>query len=144
MKKPYLIILVFISFIAISSAFTYYDPPGFKNLKILPKNITEKALDSIMDNFSISLGVKCGFCHVHDEEKDTWNMASDAMAEKLIARKMMIMTNGINAKYFPSEKEKKHTAAIQTVTCYTCHKGEAIPVSVENLEKNSFSLKIPY
>jgi hypothetical protein len=55
-------------------------------------------------------------------------MASDANAEKLIARKMMLMTNGINAKYFPSEKENKHTAAIQTVTCYTCHKGEAIPV----------------
>ncbi len=128
MKKTYRMILVFISFIAISSAFTNYDPPGFKNLKILPKNITEKALVSIMENFSISLGVKCGFCHVHDEQKDTWNMASDAMAEKLIARKMMLMTNGINAKYFPSEKEKNHTSTIQTVTCYTCHKGEAIPV----------------
>jgi hypothetical protein len=140
MKKTYLIVILLLSFIAISSAFTNYDPPKFKNLKILPKDISEKAMDSIMDNFSVSLGVSCGFCHVQNKLRDTWDMASDALAEKLITRKMMLMTNGINAKYFTSEKVNKNTAAIQTVTCYTCHKGEAIPVffpeKKDSLRKN--------
>ena len=51
-------------------------------------------------------------------------MASDAKGEKLITRRMMLMTNGINGQYFPPEKGAK---PIETVTCYTCHKGEAIP-----------------
>ena len=128
MKKTISIIICLVSLITFSVTFAGYDPPKFKNLKILPKDISEKAMDSIMDNFSVSLGVTCGFCHVHNKLRDTWDMASDANPEKLIARKMMLMKNGINSKYFSSEKENKHTAAIQTVTCYTCHKGEAIPV----------------
>lgn len=129
MKKTFYIISVLIS-LAIISAFTTFNPPKFKNLKILPKNISEQALDSIMDRFSISLGVKCGFCHVHNEEKKTWDMASDAKPEKLIARKMMLMTNGINKTYFHPEKgAPKNQQAIKTITCFTCHKGEAMPVS---------------
>jgi len=107
MKKTFYIILSLITLITITAAFTIADPPKFKNLKVLPKNISEKALDSIMDHYSASLGVKCGFCHVGNEEKDTWDMASDAKGEKLITRKMMIMTNGINARYFPPEKGLK-------------------------------------
>ena len=129
MKKTFYIILSLITLITITAAFTIADPPKFKNLKVLPKNISEKALDSIMDHYSASLGVKCGFCHVGNEEKDTWDMASDAKGEKLITRKMMIMTNGINARYFPPEKGSKNQQSIQAVTCYTCHKGEPIPAS---------------
>ncbi len=135
MKKTFIILLGFISFITISVAFKTFDPPRFKNLKILPKNISEKALDSVMEHYSIALGVKCDFCHVHNEEKDTWDMASDAKGDKLIARKMMLMTIGINSKYFPPEKGVKAQQAIQTITCYTCHKGEAIPVSIPEIKE---------
>jgi hypothetical protein len=130
MKKTIFVIAAFISFITISAAFTTFDPPRFKNLKILPKNISKEALDSVMHNFSRSLNVKCDFCHVHNEEKNTWDMASDANPYKSIARKMMLMTNTINKNYFPPEKSSKDQEAIQTITCYTCHKGETIPVSV--------------
>lgn len=130
MKKTILVLICLVTLIIITTASTNYTSPRFKNLKILPKNISEEALDSIMDHFSISLGVKCGFCHVHNDEKKTWDMASDANPDKLIARKMMLMTNGINIKYFPGEKNTKDQQAIQAITCYTCHKGEAIPVSV--------------
>lgn len=128
MKKTLLVIIAFICFIILSVAFTQ-EPPGFKNLKILPTDISEKALDSIMHHYSKSLGVKCSFCHVHNEEQKTWDMAIDAKPEKLIARKMMLMADSINTKYFPPEKGVKDQQAIQTITCYTCHKGEAIPVS---------------
>ena len=129
MKKTIFVIAAFISFITISVAFTTFDPPRFKNLKILPKDISKEALDSVMHNFSHSLNVKCDFCHVHNEEKKTWDMASDANPYKLIARKMMLMATAINKNYFPPEKGSKDQQAIQTITCFTCHKGEAIPVS---------------
>ncbi len=137
MKKTFSVIICFVTLIVIFAASTSYKPPRFKNLKILPKNISEVALDSIMDHFSISLGVKCGFCHVHNEEKKTWDMASDTNPDKLIARKMMLMTNGINIKYFPTEKNTKDQQAIQTITCYTCHKGEAIPISIAETKEEA-------
>ncbi|MDQ6756899.1 MAG: c-type cytochrome [Bacteroidota bacterium] len=128
MKKTFLIVITFISIISV--AFTTFTPPKFKNLKILPKDISKQDLDSIMHNYSYSLGVKCDFCHVHNEEKNTWDMASDANPYKLIARKMMLMTTDINKKYFKPEGGKKNEQAIQTITCYSCHKGEAIPVAI--------------
>lgn len=141
MNKTLFILSGFICFIIISVAFTSLEPPRFKNLKILPKNISEKALDSVMEHYSVSLGVKCGFCHVHNELRDTWDMASDANPDKLIARKMMLMTTGINAKYFPPEKGVKNSQAIQTIFCYTCHKGEAIPVSMPPIKVDSLFIK---
>ena len=128
MRKTVLVVVAFICFIALSVAFTQA-PPGYKNLKILPQDISEQALDSIMHYYSKSLGVKCSLCHVRNEELKTWDMASDAKPEKLITRKMMLMTNDINAKYFSIEDADKEQPAIQTITCYTCHKGEPMPVT---------------
>ena len=134
MKKTFLVVTGFICFVVITAAFTTHQPPGFKNLKILPKDISEKDLDSIMHFYSKSLGVKCSFCHVHNEEQKTWDMASDANPYKLIARKMMLMTDGINKKYFPGDEEdKSKQQVIQTITCYSCHHGGAIPVSAPAL-----------
>ncbi len=127
MKKIFFGFLAFIGIITISTSFKTNEPPGYKNLKILPKDISKEDLDSIMHHFSASLSVRCGFCHVHNEEKKTWDMASDENPYKLIARKMMLMTNDINKKYFPPEKDDKDAGKIQTITCYTCHKGDPIP-----------------
>ena len=139
MKKTLLIICGFICVISISLAFTTFDPPRYKNLKILPKDISKQAMDSTMHFFSFSLGVKCGFCHVRDEEKKSWDMASDAKPEKLIARKMMTMTDGINKKYFPPEDGKHDAVAIQAISCYTCHKGEPMPLAFP--EKKDSAMK---
>jgi hypothetical protein len=136
MKKAFVISLGLMIFI-VSVAFTSFDPPGFKNLKVLPRYISEPALDSIMHFYSVSLNVGCDFCHVHDKQKDTWDMASDAKGEKLITRKMMLMTNGINGMYFPPEKGVTDPHAMQTVTCFTCHKGEAIPIDMPQVKTDS-------
>ena len=53
-------------------AFTTTHEPHFKNLKILPKDISEHDLDSVMHHFTASLGVKCNFCHVRNEEAKKW------------------------------------------------------------------------
>ena len=136
MRKTFLVVVGFICFITLSVAFTQ-QPPGYKNLQILPKDISKQALDSIMDHYAISLGVKCGFCHVHNELRDTWDMASDAKPEKQIARKMMLMEKGINATYFPAEEGEKNEQIIQAVTCYTCHKGEPMPLAFPEVKKDS-------
>ncbi|HKA02034.1 MAG TPA: photosynthetic reaction center cytochrome c subunit family protein [Candidatus Solibacter sp.] len=61
-----------------------------------------------------ALGQNCDFCRVQDR-------ASDENPKKLTARKMMEMTNHINSM-LPSDAKVK-------VTCYTCHRGVASPLS---------------
>ena len=97
-----------------------------KNLKILPKNISTKALDTIMQIYSTALGVDCDFCHVKNIVLDL-KYEKDDKPEKLITRKMMVMTTDINKKHF-QYTPKVVPEAIQPVTCYTCHRGKARPV----------------
>jgi hypothetical protein len=92
-------------------------PPKYKNLKVLPKNISEQKLDSIMDSYNKALGVDCNFCHVKGKG-DELAFEKDDMPEKLISRKMMLMTNDINKRHFGNYKE---------VSCVTCHNGKAHP-----------------
>ena len=68
---------------------------GFKNLQVLPKDISKDSLDKIMDGFKIALGVRCDFCHVRNEEKKQFDFAADDKVEKNIARHMMKMTTDI-------------------------------------------------
>ncbi len=100
--------------------------PKFKNLKVLPKNISEEKLDSIMDNFNYSLGVKCIYCHVRADKGDELNFVSDGKSEKDIARNMLRMTDNINKKYFRFNNDK---SALRPVTCITCHHKNPIPLT---------------
>ena len=101
---------------------------GFKNLKVLPKDISEKALDSIMGEFSISLGVRCNFCHARkaDTTQRGLDFASDKKDEKNIARNMYKMTAYLNANYF-NWNNSTHPDTIHYVVCYTCHRGTHEP-----------------
>jgi nitrate/TMAO reductase-like tetraheme cytochrome c subunit len=100
MKKSLLIILGCITSVILFQAFTFTHEPYFKNLQILPKDISDHDLDSVMHHFSASLGVKCNFCHVVNEEAKKLDAASDDKPEKNIARKMMLMSIDINKNYF--------------------------------------------
>lgn len=113
----------------------------FKNLQVLPKNITADSLDKIMDGFNISLGVDCKFCHAKALKADTLIFEKDDKSEKEIARKMMQMTIDINKNYFQFNEEVT-AAEVQAVTCYTCHKGTQIPVKGKNAEiRSPFNFK---
>lgn len=81
-------------------------PP--KNLKLL----TAEEVRPAMGAFRIALGAKCDMCHVQGD------FASDEKPEKEMARKMIVMTREINAK-FPDGK--------QHVSCFTCHRGDHHP-----------------
>ena len=55
----------------------------------------------------------CGGCHSD-------NLADDSMYTKVVARRMLQMTQDINAKW------ANHVAPAG-VTCYTCHRGQQVP-----------------
>ena len=98
MKRPFLILLGFTFLIIVSLAFTEHKDPGYKNLQILPKDITEKQMDSVMNHFNESLTVKCDFCHVKKENKEELDFPSDNNPHKNKAREMMkqVFYYGIN------------------------------------------------
>lgn len=130
MKKSLLVILCFVSTVVVSFAFIQARTPRYENLKVLPKNTTKQQMDSVMKHFSSSLGVKCNFCHVrNNDEKKDWNFASDENKHKLVARDMMKMTSKINKKYFGDETN--------AVTCYTCHVGHEEPTSFPPVKKEA-------
>ena len=98
-----------------------------RNLKVLPKDISDAKLDSIMQTYNIALGVQCAFCHVPVKNiKDSLDYASDAEPMKEEARKMMRMTIYINKTNFHFDK-KVQPEYLHTVTCKTCHQGEPFP-----------------
>lgn len=133
MRKSFLLFTGLTGLVLGSLAFTDKgDDPKYKNLKILPKDITEKQLDSVMDHFTASLNVKCGFCHVRTADKKEWNFPADDNKHKLIARQMMTMTNELNKKYFDytGSVEPEKMDATLMVTCYTCHNGKKEPLTI--------------
>jgi Photosynthetic reaction centre cytochrome C subunit len=86
-------------------------PPPPTNLKVL-KLSTGQEVTQVMRTFTAALGVQCTYCHM------AGNYASDENPKKEQARKMIRMTQQINAN-FPDNK--------MYVSCYTCHRGDAQP-----------------
>jgi hypothetical protein len=103
------------------------DRPAFKNLQVLPKDITGQELLSRMRFFTQSLGVRCTFCHVgvDGQPPSTYDFASDAKKEKLLARKMLMMVASINSQNFRVQA----WSANAKVTCFTCHRGSMRPLT---------------
>ncbi len=100
---------------------------GWKNLKVLPKNITKDQLHEVMEEWEHSLGVHCNFCHVRDEAAKQMDWASDAKPEKEMARDMFKMMDKINDKYFHAKKDSLGMVMKAGVNCNTCHRGVAHP-----------------
>ena len=126
------IILVVVLFICVSAAGYRPEPgqdPEYTNLQILPQDISKHELDSVMRYFSVSLGVKCNFCHAMAADtvpRKHLDFASDARQEKSAARGMMKMTAHLNATYFNWENSTRPDT-LRTVMCYTCHRGTKEP-----------------
>lgn len=132
MKKT-LLITALVALIGISFAFQQTPPVKYENLKVLPKNTTKKEMDSIMRHFSMSLGVRCNFCHVRGKDAQrNFNFADDSSKHKQIARNMFKMMTKINKKYFkPNDDENRNESnnvnRIPQVSCYSCHHGKENP-----------------
>jgi len=120
-------ILSLIACIGTSATFHQKDEPLYKNLQVLPKNISSKDLQGLMvDDFQDGLGITCGFCHANAKDGHGLDYASDEKPEKRISRDMMRMTLGINKKFFKMKHPQLEGGAL-IVTCNTCHKGKPFP-----------------
>lgn len=130
--KTTVIVLVLLITV-IGTAFTITTEPRYKNLQVLPKDITEQRLDSMMNAYTRALKVSCDFCHLKAKKdmfsiappKDELDFALDnPMKEE--ARKMIRLQMEINTKYFYNDTTIK-PAYLNVVGCNTCHRGNPFP-----------------
>jgi hypothetical protein len=128
MSRSMLVVLTLFCLVTVSLAFTSREDP-WKNLKVLPKDITQAQMDSVMDHFSKSLNVSCDFCHVENKEKGEMEYESDANKHKLVAREMLEMMYAINDKYFDYTGAKRDINTQLMITCYSCHNGYKVPAT---------------
>ena len=94
----------------------------YKNIQVL-KDIPASQLVPGMRYITVALGVRCDFCHVNPFDKDE-------KREKQTARQMMRMMFELNKANFNGHPQ---------ISCYTCHRGHAEPMSVVALPENATS-----
>lgn len=95
------------------------------NLKVLPKDISDKELHKIMDSFTYALGEHCNFCHGNPKDQSTkkTDFAADVNPNKDIARDMMKMVGNINNNLLKGARALNPD--ISKIECVTCHRGSA-------------------
>jgi hypothetical protein len=131
---------LFALLITVGISIAAMQPPAspYKNLQVLPKNISEKTLDSLMDSYNKALKVSCEFCH----EKATdflaltpanGNVQLDYAKDngmKQEARRMIKLTVDINKQYFNFiDSVKKPDYLLNVISCNTCHRGNPYPAN---------------
>ncbi|MDB5128447.1 c-type cytochrome [Mucilaginibacter sp.] len=110
------------------------DDEKFKNLKVLPKDISKEEMHKVMEEWEHALGARCSFCHVRNEETKKMDFANDAKPEKAMAREMYKMTQAINKKYFHAKKDSTNRIMESNINCYSCHRGVSHPEVVRASE----------
>ena len=90
----------------------------YKNVQVLGDlSIGEFARHMVAITSWVAPTEGCTYCHVGE------NFADDAKYTKVVARRMIQMTQHVNADW------KNHVAGTG-VTCYTCHRGKAVPSNI--------------
>ncbi len=107
---------------------------GFKDLQVLPKDISHDSLDHVMHFFTKALGVRCDFCHAKSKDStQRWPDFAADKPEKTAARHMLVMAAEINSKYF-NWMGSTMPDTIHVVTCMTCHHGSPHPESMVTMD----------
>ena len=123
MKNKVIVVLGLFAFVFIGIAATKPGSNKERNLKVLPKDISNADLDSVMEGYAKALNVSCDFCHAGSKTiKDDIDYASDDKPEKEITRMMMKLTAAVNKDYFDYTIVYK-AGETMAVSCYTCHDG---------------------
>ena len=117
------------------------------NLQFFPKDIGRAELTQRMREFSLSLNVRCQYCHTggNGASFDGVNFASDEKPAKVKARAMLRMVDEINHGLLPKLPSRAEPRV--EVTCATCHRGLALPKSLqttllETIEKDGISAAV--
>ena len=123
MKNKIIVVFGLLAFVFIGIAAMIPLPNKERNLKVLPKDISDTDLDSVMERYSKALNVSCAFCHAKSKTiTDDIDYASDDKPEKEITRMMMKLTAAVNKDYFDYTIVYK-AGETMAVSCYTCHDG---------------------
>jgi len=103
-------------------------PSTFTNLQALPKDISRDSLVQIMRGFSLSLNVRCQYCHVGGDGVSFTGVdfAKDDDPDKLKARFMLRMVDSLNRVVLPLLPGRGANPV--RVECKTCHRGAAQPL----------------
>ena len=96
-----------------------------RNIQVL-KGMPSSQLLPVMHFMRTSLGVRCDYCHVAENEK-YW---VDDKPPKQAARRMLQMVFDINKTNFGGQP---------IVTCNTCHRGSVKPIAVPSIGQGSFT-----
>jgi len=104
-----------------------FPPDSFTNLKVLPKNISQRDLIATMRGFALGLGVRCTYCHVGEEGQplSTYKFAADDKRAKRVARVMIDMVSHINEEHLADVPDRPMPNVV--VRCETCHRGVSRP-----------------
>jgi photosynthetic reaction center cytochrome c subunit len=90
----------------------------FKNVKVLGHlSVGEFTRHMVSITSWVAPKEGCNYCHVPE------NLADDSKYTKVVARRMVQMTQHLNGDW------KQHVGATG-VTCYTCHRGNPVPTQV--------------
>jgi photosynthetic reaction center cytochrome c subunit len=91
---------------------------AYKNVQVL-KDLSVGQFTRLMVSITTWVAPKqgCSYCH------NVKNMSSDALYTKVVARRMLQMTQNINANW------QSHVQNVG-VTCYTCHGGNPVPKNI--------------
>lgn len=99
------------------------DPTGdkagtlYENVQVLG-DLSDDQFNQFMASITEWIAPEAGCNYCHNPE----NLASDEVYTKVVARRMIQMTQAVNVDWKP------HVGAVG-VTCYTCHRGQAIPAN---------------
>lgn len=99
------------------------DPAGdkardlYENVQILG-DLSDDQFNQFMASITEWIAPEAGCNYCHNPE----NLASDEVYQKVVARRMIQMTQAINVDW------KSHVGQVGA-TCYTCHRGQAIPAN---------------
>jgi len=128
MARSFKFMTILFALVTMAVAATRAPQGKYKNLQILPKDISPQKMDSIMESYSKALGIGCSFCHVaHATIPDSLDYASDKNEMKANARNMMKLTIDINQRYFYYDTTVA-PVYLNVVRCQTCHRGDPYPV----------------
>lgn len=102
-------------------------PEKFENLQFFPKDIPRDSLIQTMRRVSLSLGVRCNYCHAGGDGQSLRgvNFASDDKPTKKKARFMFGMTDTLNRVTLASLPDRADPPI--RVQCVTCHRGSPLP-----------------
>lgn len=90
----------------------------FQNVKVLGnQSVAEFSRTMVAMTAWVSPDKGCVYCH------NPTNFADDSLYTKVVARRMLQMTQKVNAQWV------SHVGATG-VTCYTCHRGQPVPKEV--------------